>query len=103
MVDFMFLRNRVFKLRIVQIWISAVLEVGRSADIHEFCFQGAKRSDMDSVDVQVGLLLIVRMAFSRSKRSDKSSTFLKWDDLLMLRYYVSTVRNDDILAVLSSY
>ena len=32
--------------------VSAVLKGGRSADIHEFCFQAAKRSDMDCVDVQ---------------------------------------------------
>ena len=57
---------------------------------------------MYCVEVQVGNLLIVRNAFSGSKGSDKSSTFLKRDDLLMLRYNVSTVRNVDILAVLSS-
>ncbi len=34
---------------------SAVLEVGRSADIHQFCFLAAKRSDMDCIEVQVGL------------------------------------------------
>ena len=34
---------------------SAVLEDGRSANIHEFCFQAAKRSDMDCFDVQGGL------------------------------------------------
>ena len=31
---------------------SAVLEGGRSADIHELCFQAAKRSYMDCVEVQ---------------------------------------------------
>ena len=31
---------------------SAVLEGVRSADIHEFCFQAAKRSDMDCVEPQ---------------------------------------------------
>ena len=34
---------------------SAVMEVGRFTDIHEFCFQAAKRSDMDCVEVQGGL------------------------------------------------
>ena len=31
---------------------SAVLEVGRYADIHQFCFQAAKRSDMDCAELQ---------------------------------------------------
>ena len=31
---------------------SAVLEGDRSADFHEFCFQAAKFSDMDCVEVQ---------------------------------------------------
>ncbi len=31
---------------------SAVLEVGRSADIHEFCFLAAKRADMNCTEVQ---------------------------------------------------
>ena len=31
---------------------SAVVQGGRSADIHEFCFQAANRSDMDCVVVQ---------------------------------------------------
>ena len=74
---------------------SAVLLGGRSANIHEFCFQAAKRSDMDCVEVQEGLFAD-RMAFSVSKRSDKSSTFLKRDNLLMLRYRVFTVRNVEI-------
>ena len=32
----------------------AVLEGVRSADIYEFCFQAAKRSDMDCVELQRG-------------------------------------------------
>ncbi len=35
---------------------SALLEGERSADIHEFSFQAAKRSDMDFVELQRGLL-----------------------------------------------
>ena len=31
---------------------SALLEGARSADIHEFCFQATKRSDMDCVELQ---------------------------------------------------
>ena len=34
---------------------SAVLEGGRSADIHEFCFQDAYRSDMICVELQWSL------------------------------------------------
>ena len=34
---------------------SAVLEGGRSADNQKFCFQAAKRSDMDCVEVQRGV------------------------------------------------
>ena len=33
---------------------SAVLEGVRSANIYEFCFQAAKRSDMDCVELQWG-------------------------------------------------
>ena len=32
--------------------VSAVLQVGRSADNHEFYFQAAKCADMDCVEVQ---------------------------------------------------
>ena len=35
--------------------ISDILEGGRSADIHDFCFQAAKRSDMDCVELHGGL------------------------------------------------
>ncbi len=31
---------------------SSVLEGRRSANIHEFCFQSAKRSDMECVELQ---------------------------------------------------
>ena len=33
---------------------SAALDCDRSADIHEFCFQDDKRSDMDCVELQGG-------------------------------------------------
>ena len=39
---------------------SAVLEYGRSAYIHEFSSQAAKRSDMDCVELQGCLFVIVR-------------------------------------------
>ena len=62
-VDLMILRNRVFRLRNVQIWVSAVLQGGRSADIHEYCFQAAKRSDMVPCEMKGIYLLIVTNGF----------------------------------------
>ena len=44
---------------------SAVLEDGRPANIHEFCFPPAKLSDMDCVQVQVAYLLKVRNGIFR--------------------------------------
>ena len=44
---------------------SAVLEDGRRANIHEFCFPAAKLSDMDCVQVQVAYLLKVRNGIFR--------------------------------------
>ena len=57
---------------------SALLEVGRSVDIHESCFQAAKRSDMDCVEVQ-GVLFAdcQEYHFHVSKRSDNCSTILQ--------------------------
>ena len=81
---------------------SAVLEVGRSADIHEFCFQGAKRSDMDSVDVQgVQFANCQEWQFQVSRRSDNCSTILQEGDLLMFMNRSFRLRNDEICAVLS--
>ena len=54
-VDLLILKNRVGSLRNVQICVSAVLDGGRSADIQEFCFHAAKRSDMYCVEMQWGL------------------------------------------------
>ena len=70
---------------------SAVLQGGRSTDFPNYVF---KLQNVQIWTVSKGkrvYLMIVRMAFAGSKRSDKSSTFLKRDDLLMLRYSVSTV------------
>ncbi len=48
---------------------SAVLEVGLSADIYEFCFPAAKRSDMDYVEVQGRLFVDCQeLRFHFSKR-----------------------------------
>ena len=57
--------------------VSAVLDGGRSAYIHEFCFQAAKRSNMDCVELQVGLFADNQEWDKAAKRSDKSSTILK--------------------------
>ena len=46
---------------------SAVLEGGRSADIHEFIFQAAGLSDMDCVELQWFSLLIVRNGIFKSR------------------------------------
>ena len=51
-VDLLIPKNRVFRLRNVQIWVSAVLEGGRSSDFHEFFFHAAKRSNMYCVEMQ---------------------------------------------------
>ena len=37
-----------------------VLEVGRFANIHEFCFQAAKRSEMDCDELQFGLFAVCK-------------------------------------------
>ena len=46
----------------------AVLQAGRSADIHEFFFQDEKRAGMVSGERKGIYLLISRMAFLVSKR-----------------------------------
>ena len=79
---------------------SAVVDVVRSVDFPNYVFK-LQNVQINCVDVLVGLFAD-RMAFSRSKLSDKNSIFLKRDDLLMLRYSVFTVRNVEICAVLSS-
>ncbi len=59
---------------------SAVLECGRFADIQEFCFQGAKRSDMDSEEQQDFLFPDSQeWDFQAAERSDKSSTLQQED------------------------
>ena len=58
--------------------VSAVLEVCRSADIHEFCFQAAKRSDMCCVEVQEGLFAdSLEWYYHDVICSDKRSTLLQ--------------------------
>ena len=56
----------------------AVQEGGRSADIQEFCFKAAKRSDMDCVELQGGLFANTQeWDFQAPKSSDKSSNILQ--------------------------
>ncbi len=80
----------------------AVLEVGRSADIHEFCFQGAKLSDMDRVDVQ-GVPFADCHEWHFWSRNVKiiAVPCCKRVDLLMLKNSSFRVRNVEICAVLS--
>ena len=55
-----------------------VVIVGRSADIHEFCFLAAKRADMNCAEVQGCLFADCQeWHFQAAKRSDKSSTILQ--------------------------
>ncbi len=57
---------------------SAVLVGDGFADIHELCFQAAKRSDMDCADLQLGLFVnCQKWHFQAAKRSDKISTILQ--------------------------
>ncbi len=57
---------------------SSVLEVGRSADIHEFYFQAAKRADVDCVELQGCLFADCQeWHFQVSKRSDNWSNILQ--------------------------
>ena len=82
---------------------SAVLEGGPSANIHKFCFQAAKRSDMDCVKVQGVYLLIVRKAsFMLRNVQIRAVPSCKRVDLLMFRNSGFRVRNVEIRAVLSS-
>ena len=51
---------------------------GRFADFQEFCFQAAKRSDMNCEELQLSLLAYWQeWHFQASKRSDKSNTILQ--------------------------
>ena len=57
---------------------SAVLEGGRYANIHRFCFQAAKGLDMDCVELQICLFADCKeWHFQISKRSNNCSTILQ--------------------------
>ncbi len=81
---------------------SAVLEVGRSANIHKFCFQYAKHSDMDYVDLQCFLFADCKERhFQVSKLSDNCRNILPEGRFMMFTKTGFRVRNE-ICAVLSS-
>ena len=84
-VDFLILRNR-FSASKRSNMSSAVLEVGRFTDIYEFCFQAAKRSEMNCDEVQGVLLLIVRNGIFRLRNFQiRAVPSCKRVDLLILR------------------
>ena len=65
---------------------SAVLESGRCADIHEFCFQAAKRSDMVCVQLQWVLFADCPEWHFRSRNVQIITVpFFKRVDFLMLK------------------
>ena len=78
---------------------SAVLEVGLSANIHKFCFQAAKRSEMDCDVLQFGLFADLRNGIFKSpivKIIAKPSW--KCVDLLIFTNTGLRVRNVEICA-----
>ena len=76
---------------------SAVLEGGRSADIHEFCFQAAKLSEMDCAELQGAYLLKVRNGTFRLRNVQIwAMPSCKDFDLLKLKNCVLQVGNVQI-------
>ena len=56
----------------------SVFYIGRSADIHVFCFQAAKRSDMNCIEVQVGQFAdCEEWHFQAAKCSERSRNILQ--------------------------
>ncbi len=120
--DYLKLRNRVLRLRdvhirvvppcyVVEFRFSGIafsgfeffLEGRRSADIHEFCFQAAKRSDMDCVDLQVGLFADCQEWHFKSRNVQIIGVpSCRRVELLMFTNSGFKVRNVEICAVLSS-
>ena len=102
MVDLLILKNRVFRLRNVQIWVVRPWKVTVLL-IFTNCFQAAKRSDMDCVELQgVYLLIDMNGIFGLRKVQIRAVPSCKSVDLLILRSSVLTVRNVEIWAALSS-
>ncbi len=82
---------------------SAVLEGGRFSNIHKFCFQAAKRSDMDCVELQFGLFANCKEKhFQVSNIQIIAEPSCKSVDLLMFTNTGFRVRNVEMCAVLSS-
>ncbi len=78
--------------------VSALLEGGRSSNIHEFCFQAAKRTNMDCLEV-----LIVRNGIFKTRNVQIIAFPLcKSVDLLKFMNSGFTVRKYETCAVLSS-
>ena len=81
----------------------AALLCGRYADVQEFCFQTAKRTDMDCKGLQVGLLANCQeWRIVAAKRQIRGVPSCKGVDLLLFRNRVFSVRIFEIWAVLSS-
>ena len=81
---------------------SAVLVVGRFVDIQDFSYQGAKRSDMDCVELKGVYLLIVRKGIFRLLNFGILAVLVSNEvDFLMLNNRVYRLRNVQIWAVLS--
>ena len=81
----------------------AVLEGGRSADIHEICFQAAKRSDMDCAELQRCLFVDCQEWHLRLRNFQiRAVPSCKRVDLYMLRNRVFRAQNFEICAVMSS-
>ena len=79
------------------------LEGRRSADIHEFCFQAAKRSDMDCVELRGGLFVDCKAWLIQfSELSDNCSTIMQEGNLVMFTKNGFRVPNNKICAVPSS-
>ena len=102
-VHLLMLRNRVFRLRNVEKLV-AVMQGVHSADIHEFRFQAAKRSDMDCVELQSGPFAeFQELQFQAAKVQLNAVQSCKRVDLLMFSYGGFRLRHIEICEVLSSY
>ena len=81
----------------------AVLLGGRFADVQEFCFQAAKRSDIDCVELESYLFVVFQHCIFRSRDVRIIAVpSCKMVDLLMLVNSSFRVRKVEICAVQSS-
>ena len=102
-VDFLILRNCVLRLRNVQVWVVLSWKVVVLHDFNEFCFQTAKSSDMDCVEVQGDLSSDFNEWYSRLRSFQiRAVPSCKKVDLIILRNSVFRTRNIEIWAVMSS-